>query len=189
MINLLPPQEKELLREEEKFRLVLILGIVFLLFFVSLVLILFSVKNYIAGQVEYHKVLGELEKKEAKSFDTKNLEKEITDANQNLSKLQVFYKNKLEWSNIIEKIAQFLPEEMYLTNISIIQVVKKKKDKKEKIKELQISLNGFAPTRQLLYQFKKSLESEETFQEVYFPPSNWVNSQDIDFQVTLTLKL
>jgi len=50
-----------------------------------------------------------------------------------------------------------------------------------------VSLSGFAPTTETLFEFKENLEKEASFKEVCFPPTNWVNLTDIDFSVTFII--
>lgn len=175
MINLLPLQEKKNLRMEENWRLVLILGFLFLIFLISLFLILFSVKSYLWGQVESRKILVDLEEKYFQSSEIQALREKITLANQNLSKLTPFYQKQKRGTEILEKISQTLPPGVYLTTLSW------QKDTS------QISLSGFSPTREILFEFKKKLEEKE-FREIYFPPQNWIEPTDIDFYVTFKVK-
>ncbi len=171
MINLLPPRYKQELKQEENFKIILILGVFFLFSLVSLVLILFSIKIYIQSQLEYLKIMVELEEKIFQKTEIQYLQKEITFANQNLSELKTFYQHQINLTNILEKISQILPPGMYLTTFFW-----------EK-SSFQIFLTGFSPSREILFEFKKNLEQERYFTEINFPPANWLKPSDIDFQV------
>jgi len=173
MINLLPPEEKENLLREESWNLVLILGTLFLIFLICLALILFSVKIFISGQLEAQKILLLQEEKKFEESQIQSLEEKITVSNQTLSKLNSFYQSQTNLTEILEKISETLPPETYLTTLNLNLA--------------QISLSGFSPTREILLEFKKNLEKEQTFGEIYFPPSNWVKPTDIDFIVTLRI--
>ena len=173
MINLLPPQQKEELLEEEKYNLVLILGILFLIFLVSLILILFSIKIFISGETDVQRILLSAEEKRFKESQIQNLEEKIDASNQTLSKLNLFYQNQLNLTETLEKISGTLPPGTYLTTLNFNLA--------------QISLSGFSPTREILLELKENLEKEKIFGEIYFPPSNWVKPTDIDFSVTLRI--
>lgn len=175
MINLLPPQQKEELLEEEKFKLVLILGIIILAFLISLTLILFSIKTSLLADLEIQKIYFEQRKKELESPRIQELEGKIKNYNLTLSKLIVFYQNQLDSTSILEKISKTLPEETYLTSFNFNPQFS------------QFSLTGFSPNREKLLQFKENLEKTEGLKEIYFPPGNWVQSTDIDFSVTLRI--
>ena len=64
MINLLPSQEKEEIKQEENFKLILILGIIFLFFLISFSLILTSINIYISGEAKVQKILYQQREKE-----------------------------------------------------------------------------------------------------------------------------
>ncbi len=181
MINLLPQQQKEELRKEESFKLVLILGITVLAFLVCLSLILFSIKILIETQLDVQKVF--LSQKEAKTSQTKDLEKRIKDLNLTLSQLDYFYQHKPDWLEILETIPQTLPLGTYLTAINLRQP---SSEKEEHLGE--IFLAGYCPSRELLTDFKKNLEAEGRFQEVFFPSSNWVEPTDINFTVNFKIQ-
>lgn len=172
MINLLPPQYKIEFRQEENFRLILTLGILILFFLVSLILILISVKIYLWEQVETTKILVNLEEKYFQTPETKVLQEKIRLANQNLSKLNSFYQGRTDSTEILEKISETLPSGIYLTNFSWQKSTS------------QIAISGFCPNQKTLFEFKKNLEKQKEFSEVYFPLSNWIKSKDIDFDAT-----
>jgi len=173
MINLLPPQYKAELKEEENWKLTLILSILFLIFLICSALILFSIKISISGQAEAQKILLLQEEKKFEESQIQNLEEKITISNQALLKLNSFYQSQTNLTEILEKISETLPISVYLTTLNF--------------NPAQISLSGFSPTREILLEFKKNLEQEELFEEIYFPPSNWVKPTDIDFSVNFKI--
>ena len=173
MINLLPPQYKKELLEEEKYRLVLISGVLISIFLISLILVLFSIRNYLWGEVESAKILTDSEEKYFQTSEMKTLQGKIILANQNISKLNSFYQSQSSLVEIIQKISQTLPSEAYLTAFSFEKSTS------------QISLSGFALTREVLFEFKKNLEEKKEFKEIYFPPSSWIEPENIDFSLTL----
>ena len=78
MINLLPQKQKDELKQEENFKLTLILGIVTLASLICFALILFSIKISIGGQLSYQKIF--LEQKKAESSQLQNLEEKMKNA-------------------------------------------------------------------------------------------------------------
>jgi len=168
MINLLPLSEKKALIEEENWKIVLILGFLVLIFLISLTLILLSIKIYLSGYVESQKIF-------LRQSYPQDLEKTIEITNQNLSKLNSFYQGQIDLTSILEKISNSLPPQIYLTSLSY------QKERKK------VSLLGFAPTRQILLEFKKNLEKEKDFSEIYFPLQNLVEPIDINFSVTFKI--
>lgn len=180
MINLLPPAEKIRIKKEENYRLIFIWGVFVLFFLISLSLVLFAVKTYIAGQVMCQSILVHLEEQKSQTMEAQNLEAEISLINHNLSKLVSFYKYQPETTELLEEITSVLPEEMYLSSLSL-------KPSQNGENKFQVSLTGYSPTREILLDFKNRLEEEEIFQGIYFPPSNWVKPLEINFSATFEM--
>lgn len=176
MINLLPAKYKKELWQEEKYKLILISGILVLIFFITFSLILFAIKTYLSGQLEFQKILLSQREKEFKKSEIQNLEEVIAFSDQVLPRLSSFYSGQLQLTDLFAKLSLILPSEIYLTSFSY---------QKE---SGQVALLGFSPTREILLEFKKNLESQEHFTEIYFPPQNWLESTDINFSVTFKMK-
>ena len=183
MINLLPPQQKEELLEEKKLKLVLILGITILAALFSLFLILFSVKTSVKGEVELQKIL--MEQKDLQAPQQKILEERIKSLNLTLSELSSFYQREISLVDILETISKTLPKRTYLNTFYFSRLTKK--EDLEKYRG-QISLSGYAPSRETLLELKKNLESQDSFSGVYFPPANWVTPTDIIFTVNFKVQ-
>jgi len=173
MINLLPPVEKRKLLLEKNKRIVIILWVLVLFFLTCLTLILFSIKTYIQTQVKSQQYFLTETKKEKNQSEIENLQEEINSINSSLTKLSSFYQNGIYLSGILEKISKTLPKELYLTNLSIVFP--------------HVSLFGFVPTTETLFEFKENLGKEPSFKEISFPPANWVDLTDIDFSVTFVI--
>ena len=179
MINLLPLQQKEYLLVQKRLRLVLILEILFLSFLISLALILFWVKISIFRDLEIQKTF--LEEKERMISINQELEEEIKTANLSFSNLNSFYRKEGNLTQVLEKTSGTLPSGTYLTGFGF-SLAQKKEDM------VQISLSGFCPDRETLLTFKRNLENENGFLEIYFPPENWAKPTDINFSVNFKLE-
>lgn len=171
MINLLPSEQKEELKQEKSLRLVLVLGTVVLAFLASLTLILFLIKISISADLEVQKIYflqkeKELEKPEIQKFETK-----IKNYNSTFSRLEAYYKNQIELTSVLEKIFQTIPQEIYLNDFNFNP------------QKSEFSLTGFSPTREILLQFRENLEKKEDFKEISFPTAVWTFTDNIDFSV------
>lgn len=175
MINLLPSQYKQELIKEENFRLASILGTLFLIFLISLVLILFLVKIYIQNQAESLKIMVSLEEKKLQTAGIQTLKEKISLANQKILKLRSFYRAQPDLIWLLGKVFQALPSQIYLTAFSWQKNTS------------QITLSGFSPKREILFELKKNLEGKKEFSEIYFPPASWIEPTDIDFQVSFKI--
>ncbi len=180
MINLLPPVEKEELLLEKKKRITIILWLLVLFFLLCLMLILFSVRIYLQIQAESQKTLLEEARKEFGQSRIQDFREEINSVNLNLTKLNSFYQQKTYFSEILEKISGILPQKIYLTNFSAAFSI-------EEGGYIEVSLSGFAPTADSLFEFKENLGKESDFKDIYFPPSNWVKLIDINFLATFKI--
>lgn len=166
-INLLPPSYQEYLAEEERRRLIIILIGLFSVFLVCLSLVLWSVKIYVSGEAQNQKVLFRGAQSEFRASQARQTEKDLVSANQILDRLSSFYEDRLDYSALLERIAQYLPQEVYLEGLSVNYL-----SQEEGIK---VSLRGFSPSREVLSELKSNLEREADFKDLDFPPSNWIN--------------
>jgi Tfp pilus assembly protein PilN len=167
VINLLPSQYKKYLIEEEHRRLIVILSVLIFLFLISLSLILLSVKTYISGEARNQKILLQVAENEFEASKTQEVEKEIQSINQNLFKLDSFYKSQPQHADLLGKIANTIPQKSHLTMLTLKSLSPEE--------GVEVFLKGFFPNRELLSEFKGALEEESNFYEVDFPPSNWIN--------------
>lgn len=175
MINLLSPQEKKINLTRKKLTLVLIFEFSLFLFLTCLLLITFAVKIYLSGEVNLSKI-GIFER-EAEVDISKiiSFEKKIADLNKRLEDISGFYKTGLDFSEMTDKISQYLPSGSYLADISF----------RRDATGLKLAFNGFVPTREKLLEFKKSLEQEKAFKKIIFPASNWVSATNISFYLEI----
>ena len=172
--NLLPPQIKAELREEEIKKLIMILGILILIFLFLLTFILFSIQRYITNSLNLERDILNSQKQNFEVAEIRDLREKIISVNKTLSQLDYFYQKKVSLSELFNKSSAICPSQIYLTNFSFQN------------DGGQISLSGFSPNRETLFEFKNSLEKE--FTEVNFPPQNWIKATDIDFQVNFKNK-
>jgi Tfp pilus assembly protein PilN len=178
MINLLPPQQKDELAAEERFKILIIFGIVILSFFISLILVLFALKFYFSGQLEVQDIF--LKQKIAANPQVGQLEKEMNHLNKVVTDLDSFYKKEYSLTGILDEIIKTIPSGINLNSLNF-QLAEGGQYK------ASLSLSGFSPTRELLLEFKKNLESREVFKEVIFPSSIWVEPINISFTVNFKI--
>lgn len=176
MINLLPPKNKEELLREGNWKVIMILGIDVIAIFICFSLILYSINVFISGEIKAQKIIYEQREKEFKSPRTRDLQENLITFNKTLSQLDSFYKSQFKAAKILEGISEAIPSGIYLTNLSV-----NPKIGKEKITEYIIF--GFSLDRGVLLKFKENLEKKEIFEEVYFPPADWVKPANINFMV------
>jgi len=169
MINLLPPEEKEYLLFEEKKKIVLILEMLAFLFLVSLSLVLFSLEIYISGELKAQEIALAQQEEEFESSEMKDFPEMIKTANHMFSSLETFYEKRFDLLEVFDRLYNLLPEGVYL-NTFLYQE-----------ESSEITISGFAKTRESLVEFRENLEKSACFQDPYFPSSVWLKSNNIDF--------
>lgn len=176
MINLLPEEQKQKLLEEERSRLTLILGTLFVCFLICLSLILFLIKNYTLWDLEAEKIL--LSQKEKTLSLNQDLEKEIKQSNAFLSELDSFYEQVVGVTQVLEIADGTLPAKIYLTSFDFILPRTKGTNKP------RISISGFSPDRNTLLNFQKNLKNEQSFSDIYVSPESWIEQENLDFDIS-----
>ena len=169
MINLLPQKEKQEIKKEKELKETIILGFLASFFLFSFCLILFFIKLDIDKKLYKQEALLNQEKDKFEASEAKNLEEKITALNRDVIILNSCYQNKIYLSDVFEELSGAIPPEVYLTSISY-----NKKDR-------ELGILGFAPKREDLSQLKQNLENSGRIKDIYFPASNWVKSENIDF--------
>jgi hypothetical protein len=180
MINLLPTEEKKILKMEEKWRLILLLGILILSSFLCLILILYSIKIYASSKAESQKAAIEITGKEFEKPETKELKEKISAANKNIIDLNNFYQNQVYLTDTLEKISSNLPLGAYITTFSC------QKQVLEKEQILRITLSGFAPDEDTLFKLGKNLEKNFST-KVTIIEESWINPSE--FQLSFEIKI
>ncbi len=179
MINLLPKSEKERLLKEKRKRLALIVNFLILLSLLSFLLSLISVKITISGEVNSLRII--VENTEKNLSNLKEIEKEIQEGNKNILKLKKSLEKKVYFCDILGEISTLLPEKIYLKNVSFNRTFESKKKKYYYL----VSLSGVSEDRISLFEFKKNLE--KNFQDLNFPPSNWIVPENIEFRLSFQI--
>lgn len=176
MINLLPAEEKKLLAQEERSKIVIILGVLVLSILISLALILFSLKILISSDLESQKIIFEQKEKELSNQRVKEIEKDVKNYNSNFFRIQSFYLGQISLVEALKEIAKTIPAGAYLTNLNFNSL------------DAKFSLSGKAGSREILLLLKNNLEKEEIFSDINFPSANWVEPLDINFNLSFKLK-
>lgn len=188
MINLLPEQYKRELREERKFRLVLVLLSVFTIAIVCFALMLGVVRVYLAGSLLLQESkIGVLE---ASFSQDSPILAEIQEFNQKVSQVSRFLKSFRSVSPILEALESILPYGAYLTSFDFdpeTTVIKGGKGGEAQHVKPRISTSGFAKSRETLFVFRENLAKHPLFSELSFPSSNWVQPEDIRFSLQTSI--
>ncbi|MCX6765131.1 MAG: hypothetical protein NT148_01155, partial [Candidatus Nealsonbacteria bacterium] len=141
--------------------------------------------SYIKNDIEISKIKLQSEEKGFEGEGIKDIQIKISEANKTLLNVSGFYKKKIYFSDVIDKISKVMPGGIYLNNLS---VVFDKGDDKSNGPFFKFSLSGFVPKRDTLFELKKNLEADSYFQNIDFPTSNWVKPEDINFFISFNIR-
>ena len=177
MINLLPPHHKKELRGEQRFRLVLILGMLLITFFICLSLSLLSIRVYISGEIQTQRISVEAQRKEGEELRLQ----EIRKLNEEVQGVSSFLAKRIEVSGIVERISSALPANVRLSSLLYAPSTQIAKGDSPTPSRAKIVLAGFAPRTEDLLEIRTNLEQDSVFKNFQFPPSNWVRAENIDF--------
>ena len=182
-INLLPDfQKKELATEYLQKRIFLVF--VFATFsLVIFVFIMFGLRHYVSERViDFAGVVlsrnDDLEK--ASVQETKKI---IANVNQDLTKIVSVQSQTVFTASFLEKIASLTSANIYFTNISLEKNFRKIEQRTQFFAD--VDLKGIAKTREDLYEFRKILAQESSFENAYFAPYSWIDPVDAEFSLSL----
>jgi hypothetical protein len=192
MINLLPPQEKKAIILDQTKNLAIILCVIFLAYFISLALILLIVNFSILITMQQQQDILTNSKKIYQDSDFIFYENVVEQNNQNLTKIDSFYKNNAYVSDALKEISGIDKSSgLSLTSILVNQGKLgdiKANQKPDNSKVLTVTLLGISDNRETLSQFKQNLEKDPKITNMVFPPDNWLKSTDINFSLTFEFK-
>lgn len=162
----------------------MILLVLLFLFLLSLSLLLGSLRIYLSGEIKTQEARLVVQEETLNRYKEQEVIKSL---NWDVLNTVRLYRRQVELRAVFTSLADNLPGNMILENFSYTPSSEAIVKEEIKIIPAKFTLSGFAPTREILFSFKESLEANSLFQSVTFPPSNWVNSQDIIFSVSLEL--
>ena len=174
MLNLLPPKQKKELKLDLLNQIIVAFGmavilVIFVLALIFVIALVFLNINLAQTEKELDSWRAKPEIKELES-----LEKKVSEVNRELDFLEEYQKERMEFSLILENLAQDVPSGIRFNNLSI-----------EKSKK--VTIRGHALTRDILLIFKNTLENASYVSNFEFPLSNLIKSEDVDFNLSFNL--
>jgi hypothetical protein len=180
MINLLPPEDRQILFYEQTKRLAMILGNVVLLSMVCMILILLSVYFFIAGNSNGQVFLLRQITRDYQTSDFVGFKEIITKYNTVLPQILSFYDDERYYSDALGVIYSIpKPDGLSILNFSLGE---EKSTGNEK--GISVSISGNSSTREYLISYRDNILKEISIKNVSFSPESWVNQQNIKFSVT-----
>ncbi len=180
MINLLPLEEKQKLSLKNKEKLIVVLGIVFIVSLVCFILVLLSIKFYILARTDYQKNILEQAEKKYQTSEFTDLNNVVQKYNVTLAQINSFYKKEIYFNQALKIITDVpTPKGLYLTYFLL---------NKDKNGIIQVSVSGISNNRENLLIFRKNIEEVKEIKNSYFSPESWANPKDVSFSLTFEIK-
>jgi len=200
MINLLPPQDKQELKREVIFRKV------FAIFFSHFVCLLILVgalgflSAFLSSKAASFQEAATQKAQQLQSARFQAFKNDAVSLNGSLNKLQAFWQSQIKVSSFLERFIPLVSSNLYLTDlsfnlsskkVSVVKNVASAPGEAASNDSIQlifagIHLDGTADSRENLYEFKKVLERQADFSDIYFSPYSWSNAQYPDFSLNLS---
>ncbi len=172
MINLLPSAYKRELAQEKQIKIMVVIGVLIWLCLISLALLLAFVLINIQSRAAIEGELLKIVRKDFSSSPEREIEEKIYVYEEMVGSIN---KHGSERSvvEIFDTITHFLPSDMHLYTMAY-------NDESD-----QVSLSGFSTSRQSVMELRRMLE--ESYLNVVFPTSTWVQRSDIEFTVKFSI--
>lgn len=186
MINLLPSFAKKELRAQERMRLLIILLYSVFGAVLCFTLALASLQIFMENRLQESRFPLDSAKEELarKSVSLQSIEQ----FNWQVNSLSAFFQKRASQTAVLERLASLKPEGIVFSVFSYTAPTVVAVGDQQRQDPAKISVSGFAPTRDVLLEFREHLQNDSSFQNVQFPPSNWVSPFDITFSFTASLQ-
>lgn len=172
MINLLPERYKKELREERRFRVLLVLLFAGTCALASFALMLGVLRVYLTAQVLSQE--SKIALLETRFSQDNPVLVQIQAFNEKVSQVSRFLKSSRPVSPILQALTETLSGTMHVTSFDYDPAG---------TQNPRISVTGFAKDRGTLFAFRENLHKHPLFSELVFPASNWVQPEDIRFSL------
>lgn len=176
MFNLLPQEQNKDTSREYWHRLTAV-SLIFILLAV-LIGIVFLLPSYLISTARERRVSAEYELLK-KSLNNENFDELNAILKTTAERLDIVKKSDEKSASLVRAIAEALRRKEKGVKINLIS------SKSGLGGEGELTISGFASSRERLLSFKKSLESDKIFSKVELPISNFAKFSDIDFSIKL----
>jgi len=178
-LNLLPPPEREKLRQNKSlrflFRTCLALTGIFLSYFVLLLVLWF----FIGAEAKIFQQELESAENLFERSSLRSLQEQILRINKKTEAALEIQQNQLYFSKLVEEVSALTPAQIKLTSVSIAKGGKETKAEET----LFLVVQGFSPKREFFQAFQKSLEDSDFFLKIESPLSNFLSQTDLTFRL------
>lgn len=149
-------------------------------------LILVLALGFLSAFLDYRardlKQIAAQKEEQLQSARFQSFKTDIALLNNTLEKLQDFSQKQILFSVFLGKFLPLVPSDLGLKVLSFR--LSSKAPSKEVFADIR--LDGMIGSRENLYEFKKLLERQSDFQDIYFSPSSWSKARYPEFSLNLS---
>lgn len=167
-LNLLPPNEKKIIKAERLRRWICFYGSAVAA--ITFVFIAFLMITWLIILIQLNAVSANMDSVQ-KNFKKEGLpqqENSLKTINQRLRQINDLQEKQASYYGLLNQLAKLTPPDIYLTGIAADENAK-------------VAIQGKAPRREQVLEFKDRLEKSKYFKNVKSPLANFVKETDIDF--------
>lgn len=172
-LNLIPEYKKEEIRQRTIFSKILRWNLEFSSIYIAFILVLFAM-GYILKLNLLTNTIQLSPNNIAKFSEFKEYDTEIKEMNGRVAGIRKIQKGQLYWTKFFIKLNELVPDGIIIDNIAT--------------KDYSILLVGGSNNRDNLITFKEKIAADECFSDVDLPLSYLVPRENLDFQITFSLK-
>ncbi len=174
-INLIPPDKKKKLINNQRLKIVLNVEIVLTIIIAGFFLML-GIFNYILDfNINSYQKIRQNENREVKQFkELEEYDSRFKQINNQIAQIYLIEQDQFYWSKILIRLSELVPPEIKLNSLIT--------------NNYKITLEGTADNRDELIGFKKKLMNEPELINVDLPLSNLVDKNNIEFQISFEIK-
>lgn len=186
-MNLLPLENKIMIKKEYLRRVFVLLGTFFSFVVFSGILLILPTFYFLNNMKhDYGKQLSSHKEKMA-SVNSSGMLKMVSDLNNKLDILKKEQNNRV-LSPVIEKVINYKNNNIIIKKISYEKILFKEKDKEDPITKEKIKIDGFSLTRSDFLNFLNLIKEDKNFSNINSPVSNLLKINNVDFSITLELQ-
>lgn len=175
MLNLLPSQQKKEIRSDILNQVIISIAIAVIFMILILAPLFLVAKSFLNMNLDETERRLDFWQSKPEIKELKTLEEELKVLNKNTVFLDRCLEEQVEFSIILEDLANNMPSGLRFNNVSINEAH-------------EISIKGYASTREILLVFKNTLENASYVNDLKFPLSNLTKATAINFYLSFQLE-
>lgn len=192
MINLLPSQDKQELKKEVILRKVFAVFSLHFICLLILVLFLGFLSAFLASRAKFFQGEVAIKSRQLQSAQFQAFKDDAASLNGSLHKLQNFWQGQIRATSFLDSFIPLVSSEFHLRDLSFRLSSKKApaasatSTSSAQLIFADVHLDGTIDSREGLYEFKKALERQNGFRDIYFSPYSWSKAEYPDFSLNFS---